>query len=122
MFNPLNLLRPKPKPQVRIQIVHRDPFRISMREWRQSEECCRAAQLALANPTVRQMVDILRSAHLGNWALSPDTSIEKRAIHAAKCEGYGLALNDLEALAVFDQPMETVPSTFEPDNMELLQQ
>jgi hypothetical protein len=90
-----------------------------MQDWRKSEECCRAAQLAIANPTVRQLLDILRTTHLGNWALAPNTSIEARAIHAAKCEGYGLALNDFEALAIFDQPREEVPSTFDPDNMEL---
>ncbi len=109
----------KSKPQVRLQIVQRDVFRVSMQDWRKSEECCRAAQLALANPTIRQMTDILRTAHLGNWALAPNTSIEARAIHAAKCEGYGLALNDFEALAIFDQPREEVPSTFADDNLEL---
>lgn len=118
MFRLFNPLRRKPS-KIRLQIISRDPFRVTMDEWRKSEECCRAAQLALANPTIRQMADILRTSHLANWALPPETSIEHRAIHAAKCEGYGLALNDFEALAVFVKPSEQIEATFSNANLEL---
>lgn len=97
---------------VQIQVISRDPFRLNLREWRASKDMVKEAQIALADPVVRRMADVLRNNHIGNWAISLSTPVDQRAMHAARCEGYALALNDLESLAVYDPYEKELESDF----------
>lgn len=106
------------KPVAKVRILPRDPFRVTLREWRSNPELCKAAHTALANPIIRQMLDCLRTNHIGMWVIPDDTPLEVRAIRAAKCEGYGMTLNDLEAMASYAKPAEQIEATFDDDNTE----
>lgn len=83
-----------------------------MDEWKSDPELCKQAAVALNNPIVRQLLDVLRTNHIGQWALSPAATMEERAMFAAKAEGYGLALNDFESLAEYQEPVQQLEATF----------
>lgn len=103
----------KKKPAQSVEVIQRDPCRLTLNEWRQTPELVEQAQKALMNPTVRLMLDVLRTEHLGNYMLMGTTSLEDRAIVHAKCEGYSLALNNLESLAKSAHKEEAIEATFE---------
>jgi hypothetical protein len=109
----LNLFRTK-----KVQIIKRDPLRITMSEWRSSQELTRLAQSVLQDRSVRQMLDILHHNQMGKWAISPTVSLEERAVRSALCEGYVLALNDFENLAVYQKPAKEIEATFAADNID----
>jgi hypothetical protein len=102
--------------------IPRDPYRITLREWRASKDMVKEAQIALANTTVRRMADVLRNNHIGSWAISMNTPIDQRAMHAARCEGYALALNDLESLATYDPYEKEVEADYGAPEVEELTQ
>lgn len=106
------------KPVVQIKIIQRDPLRVTMREWRSSPDMVRQSAQALANPTIRQMIDICRLNHIGQWALDPSISLNERAIRSAMNEGYGLGLNDFEALGTIEKPVEPIHADFAPENLD----
>lgn len=108
---------PKPKPKsTRVEIIRRDPLRLTIDEWRSDQNLCHEAERALASPVVRQMVDACRASSLANWAVPIDMPIDQRGIHQAKCEGYVMALNDFEDLAKFNKPPDQLVETFAPEN------
>jgi len=107
-----------PAEPVQIRIVQRDPFRVTVEEWRGSEELCMAAHKALNDPNVRRMLDTLRNSHLGMYDMPADFSSEQRSIKSAVIEGFGIALNTFESLAVHKKPQEPIEATFGAENYE----
>lgn len=99
-------------PMVRVVILQRDPLRVNMMEWRADKALCQKAEAALSNPVVRQMLDVLRATHIGQWAFPHDAGMEKRSLFAAKCEGYSECLNNFEALAIHQKPVESLEMTY----------
>lgn len=114
----LAFLKRKPRAVVSYQIVPRDIFRLSLSEWRQSPELVKQASQALANPVVRNMADVLRNEHLGNYSSAVPMSSEDRAIICARAEGYGICLNNLEAMSTIEKPKESIEATFEREQIE----
>lgn len=104
-------------PVQQVELVQRDSQRISYLEWRQDEALTARARKALSSPDVQVLIDVLRSKSLLHWALPPDCPLDQRAVHAAKCEGYVLALNDLEDLGVLLKGRQQIEPNFEADNV-----
>jgi hypothetical protein len=98
--------------EVRIQIVTRDPLRLTMEEWRSQPDLVKLAKGVIVQPEVRQMLDVLRTSHLATY--TGVGTLEQRALHLSRCEGYNLALANFEALAMFEKPKEELEATFEP--------
>jgi len=105
----LNWLRPKST--VRVQIIQRDPLRMSMEEWRSNPELCRKAELALKDPVVRQMLDVLWHDHIARWVPSKPGDV----LLACRAEGWNLALNAFESLAKHEKPIDNIPVTYGAD-------
>jgi len=86
------------KPVVKIQVVRRDPFRLTPDEWRSDPTLCSLATKTLAIPEVRMMLDTLRNAAHG-WVMNPAMPFEERAIRASVNEGYMICLTEFEKLS-----------------------
>lgn len=112
----IRFIWPQPEPP-EVRIIQRDPFRITVQEWRTNEELCRTAQGALKDPTVRRMLDTLRNSHLGMYDMPVDLTSDQRSIRAAVIEGFGTALNTFELLAVHQKPQEPIEADFGADNI-----
>lgn len=106
-------LRKRPHVEVRYQIVPRDICRMTMAEWRTSPDLVAVAVKALAEPSIRHMLDICRTEHLANYLSTQPMSIEDRAIISARAEGYCIALNNFESLGRFEAKREPLEETFE---------
>jgi len=104
--------------EVQIVVIQRDPFRLSIDEWRSSRDLCKQAAMALSDPVVRQMVDCLRTSHLALYSGPGQSSAEARAERCSMADGYGIALNNLEALAHYVPPQKPLEETFEPPGRE----
>jgi len=106
------------RPDPGLVVIKRDPFRLTIDEWRSSPELCKQAAMALGNPVVRQMVDCLRTSHLAFYSTSGHSTAEERAERFSMAEGYGIALNNLEALAHYEPLKQPLEETFEPPDRE----
>jgi len=87
-----------PAPPPKIRVVTRDILRVTIDQWRSDETLCATAYKALHDPTVRAMIDVMRTSSVLNWTLGGTATVEQVAMHGKFCEGYVMALNDLESL------------------------
>jgi len=101
------------KPVVRIRIIERESCRLTLEQWRSDPAMVAKARMISNNPDFRSMLDVLRSAHFANYHLPANADMDARACQQARCEGYSMALCNLEALAEFEKPFTDLPETFE---------
>lgn len=108
---------PTPKPEVKIQVIHREVSRLTVEQWRGDPELVKLAIKVLAEPVIKNMLDVLRNSHIGRYT-GTNMTMEGRAIHQAQIEGYNTALNNLEALAVEYKQVQPIEATFERPDLE----
>ena len=119
MWNWLKHLFRRPT-EKRVAFISREPFTVTLSEWRADSVLVNSAQKILADQTIRIMIQVLHNSSPA-WEVMPIGSIEERAIKQAQIEGYTMALANLTALAEFEK-MEGLPEpTFEPEDMPLPQ-
>lgn len=99
--------------EVRVAVVRRDQCRLRLSEFRSDPALTKMAGGIINHPDFLLMVDVLRTEAPINLEQFPGTDVTTRALWQARCEGYILALNNLEALAQFEQPKEHLTATFE---------
>jgi 16S rRNA A1518/A1519 N6-dimethyltransferase RsmA/KsgA/DIM1 with predicted DNA glycosylase/AP lyase activity len=115
----MTLFKPKPKPEPAvIRIIERDPLRVTTAEWRGNKDLVSQARIALASKTVRQMLDCMRHNHVGKLVANPGLPAEVRSVQLGIAEGYSMALNDFEALGMFETPTEPLKADFAKENWE----
>lgn len=107
------LLYRRPRPQ-KIEIVRRDPTRITLPEWRSQPELIKRARAALDSPDVRSMLDVMANSTPAHNMARLDLPMETRAVLQAQTEGYMAALHDFELLGVFVPPEKHLEATFAP--------
>ena len=113
----MNLFKRKPDPQPqRIEIVHRDPLRLTIDEARRDPAFVNLALAALHSQPLRGMLDVMWASHLGRTCPMVGVSAEDRIAHADRCAGYTMALNDLESLGQLLKEPEHVIDDFAPEN------
>lgn len=101
------------KREVRVAVVRRDQCRLRLSEFRADPSMTKMAGGILNHPDFLMMVDVLRTESPINLELFPGTDMTTRALYQARCEGYILALNNLESLSRFEKPTEELTATFE---------
>ena len=107
----LNLLRRLFRHPTKIQIVPRDPLRLTVDEFRSQPDLVKLAKEELRRPVLRQMLDSLHWSHLRRYTATG--TAEEKAFHLCRCEGYLSAMDDFERLGVSSKPEEVIESTFE---------
>lgn len=97
---------------VTIRIIQRQATKLRLSEWMADKALCSRADKILASPDVQLMVSVLHNEHPAFVVIDPGTSLQDRAVYQARCEGYTLALANLEALARHQKISELPESEF----------
>lgn len=104
---------------VKVHVIDRDISQLRLHEFRADEKLCRGMAEGFNNAYLRIGVRVLENEHPGSCVFPPDTTLEIRACHQARCEGYTQALANLKALAVYSKPAGELEATFdEPEQLE----
>jgi hypothetical protein len=120
----MNILRKllglKEKAQIRVVLVYRNAYAATVEEWRSDAKACQDAKQLLANPLLRNMLDVLRNNQLGMYYIDREVPPEQRVAFADYAAGYTKALNDLEDLARYQPMIAEIEATFAKENAEQL--
>jgi hypothetical protein len=86
---------------------------ITLEEWRKNDALVTGATNALSHPYWPSMLELLRVESPHNYHLINPT-LEERAVHQAKIEGYNTCLNNLLAMGSGSvEDAKTLAATFE---------
>jgi len=108
-----------PRRSIKVHVLKRDPTSLRLHEWRGDQELTNTAARALANPDIKLMLQVLDNEHPGSaLVFREDVGIEPRAIQQARAEGYTMALQNLRALARFEEPPRDIEADFDEANLE----
>ena len=93
----------------KLVVVKREATRFRLEDWKTNASLVSMARKCLDNNDFRIMLDVIRNENpLHNVTF--DITIEDRAILHARCEGYMLALNNIESLGVYADKRVTLGS------------
>lgn len=102
------------QPSALVKVETREAFRLTLEDWRKQEQLVLESRTLAKHPTYRAHLDILRNSHPCHTLFAPiGVSPTDRIVHQAKCEGYELALNNLEAMTKPFKHQKPLEATFE---------
>lgn len=108
---------PWSKHRVRVKVIERQATKLRLSEWQADQSLCNQGSKVLSDPAVQLMIAVLHNEHPA-FVVSETESMELRAVMQARCEGYTMALANLEALGQFNKLAEIPEATFEPEQLE----
>lgn len=104
---------PSPEPQIRVQVV--SSHTLTLMQWRKQEKLVTDAMALARNSTFQMMLQVLHNDHPSrNGFASVGTSMEDRAAHEAKIEGYEACLNKIKEMSQPWAISKPIMATFEP--------
>ncbi len=106
----------KPVQPVTVQVIQRDRSKVRLREVRADRNLTNNIAKSMGSGIQELVMDVMHNEHPANAVLPFDAPMEIRAYHQARCEGYTIALANLEAMAVFEQPHKPLEPTFQDEN------
>lgn len=115
MWDKLNFLKRKPA-QPRIRVIEVEAGKLTIDLWRLDAVLCGQAKGALESPLLRRMVQTLNNSHPAFNVFS-DVPLNDRIVHQARCEGYTMALRDLELLGEHQRRIEVAEPSFEDEEI-----
>lgn len=98
---------------VRTEIVRKSSNTIRLDQWRNEKTLVASAGRIWADADFQMMMDTLRNEHPAWGVLNPASNNEIRAARQALCEGYTLAIANLEAMKSLKKIVELEQPTFE---------
>lgn len=101
-----------------VRVITRDRVKLRLHEWRSDPALTKAAGVILNNSDARLMLDVLNNEHPAHFVLAPGTSVDDRAVYQARCEGYTMALANLEAMAMHQEAQKELEPTFEREEIK----
>lgn len=105
-----NLFR---RPPEKIKVVTVSSHTLRLAQWRQADQLVVEAVALARNPTYVMQLQVLKNEHLVHTAFPAiGVSPTDRIVHQAKCEGYELALNNLEAMTKPMKATRPLEATF----------
>jgi hypothetical protein len=107
----------KPKLPVTVKVIGVDRQKLRLHQFRSDPKLAGAAQAVLTGDFMRVMLDVLENEAPAKVSFSPQATIEQRALHQARIEGYYLCLANLGALAVATDLPENPEPKFEPEEI-----
>lgn len=115
----IRAIRAKSAPPVhRVHILERDRAKIRLHEFRADAELVNLAIKVLRSPEGRLILDVLANEHPASCVLPYNALPETRAASQARCEGYTIALANLEAMTVHQPLTPDLEPTFEREEIE----
>lgn len=98
----------------RVEIIRKDVVKLQLSDWQKDKTLVSAAQQVLSGDFARLMVQVLKNEHPGHVVLPKNFPSELRSAHQSQCEGYTMALANLEAMATLREIADLGEPTFEP--------
>lgn len=109
----------KPKVRLDVKTVAIDPLKLRLGEWQADQKLTNAAAKLLMDPTFQLMLQVNRNESPAFMALTLEVSLESRALHQARIEGFNMALRNFEAMGVHQPIHDTeLTATFEPEERQ----
>lgn len=106
----------KPKQvALQVRITEKTPSQMRLSDFMADQELVRSAQEILANPTFKLMMQVCRNESPAFIAFRLDATLDSRALHQSKIEGYNMTLRNLEAMGEHKTIPEELAATFEPE-------
>lgn len=110
----------KPQPtQLKLQVVGKPASKLRLDELRADPEMAKASSEILNNPMFQVMIQVNRNESPALMALTLDSTLETRALHQARIEGFNMALRNFEAMGEHQAIPETMTATFEEEERAL---
>lgn len=104
-------------PQRRVVIVETELGSLTLDQWRGDKGLTEQAHGALTSPLLRRMLQVLHNSHPAfQVMMSGDTNA--RALQQARCEGYTMALADLESMGGHLPTPEAMEAGFEGEEVD----
>jgi hypothetical protein len=104
---------------IRVEVLKRDPLRITIDEFKKDPGLVHSAAKALKDPVVRQMLDVLWFDAFIRSAPSVCEPTAIRLSHADMAAGCRLCLGNMESLGKpFENPKEA-EANYAPENAEI---
>lgn len=97
-----------------IEVVRRDHSKLRLSEWQQDPGLCAMAAKTLMDPNLQLMFDVVMNEHPLKHVLPLGASLDDRAVHQARAEGYEMALATFERLGINLTPAPIPEPVFEP--------
>jgi len=107
----LSSLFRKPKTEVKVVLLNREPTTLRLNEWQSDKALVGMAQKLFTNPDWRLMLQVLENEHPGGNVFL-DATIDMRAVHQGRCEGYSMALANVRAMCKFVESAPIIEETF----------
>ena len=108
----------KRKHSVKVALISREPFKLTLNEWRADETMANAAQKVLNGATVRLILQVLYNSSPA-WEVLQGADIVTRAVQQARIEGYTMALANMEAMGIHQKIADPIEATWEPEDDNL---
>lgn len=96
-----------------VEPVQKPSNEIRLAEWRENGRLCSYADKILKNTTTQMMLQVVETETPANLAFPIGATIEARALHQSKIEGYNLAIANFKALGKPIKPMEVLEETWD---------
>jgi len=113
-------LAPAQQPKQVIRIVERELGALTLAEWCSNQGLAEQAKSALTSPLLRRMLQVLHNSHPA-FQVMVQGDTNARAMQQARCEGYTMALSDLESMGTYIPAPEQIEAEFAaeevPDNL-----
>lgn len=97
----------------KVEIIRKDVVKLQLSDWQKDKTLVNGAQVALNGDFMRLMIQVLQNSHPGSMVLPKNFPIELRAAHQSQCEGYTMALANLEAMGTLKEIADLGEPTFE---------
>ncbi len=111
----INLFKSHKAHAVTVKVIQRQATKLRLHEWRADLSLCNQASKLMNVPEMQLMVSVLHNEHPAFVVIDPGTSLQDRAVYQARCEGYTLALANLEALARHQKMVDAPEADFAPE-------
>ena len=95
--------------------VHVAQTKMRLSQWRANQGMTNLAGKITRNPDFELMLSVLHNEHPAFVVCDAGTSLQDRAVYQARCEGYTLALANLEALAIHQPEVNMPEAEFAPE-------
>lgn len=114
----MNIFRWHKATAVTVKVITRQATKLRLSEWRADKALCVRASKLMDDSTVQLMVSVLHNEHPAFVVIDPRTPLDDRAIFQARCEGYTMALANLEAMASHQPTKDVLEPEFAPEEVE----
>lgn len=108
-----SFLKKRQSQSIKVNVITREPFKLRLAEWQADEKLTHGMMVLMNGDLAKLALQCLINEHPAFYSLPVDASIESRAAYQAKCEGYSMAIANLEAMSQKRKIVELDQPTFE---------